>query len=84
MNSDFPPSTDRRHFLKTAGVASLGAIVVQPCLVSAADEAIILETKIISQQPEFYHGWSTLARRDDGELWLTWSRTCVPSDRSTQ
>ena len=73
MNSDFPPSTDRRHFLKTAGVASLGAIVVQPCLVSAADEAIILETKIISQQPEFYHGWSTLARREDGELWLTWS-----------
>jgi len=33
----------------------------------------ILETKVISTQPEFYHGWSTVARRANGELWLTWS-----------
>lgn len=39
----------------------------------AADLAPVLETKVISQQPEFYHGWSTVARRANGELWVTWS-----------
>ncbi len=33
----------------------------------------ILETKVISQQPEYYHGWSTVVRRANGELWLSWS-----------
>ena len=37
------------------------------------DLATILETKIISQQPEYYHGWSTVARRANGELWVSWS-----------
>ena len=35
--------------------------------------AKILETKVISQQPEFYHGWPTVARRQNGELWVSWS-----------
>jgi len=38
-----------------------------------AEPATILETKVISSQPEFYHGWSTVVRRANGELWLTWS-----------
>ncbi len=38
-----------------------------------AEPATILETKVISRQPEFYHGWPTVARRANGELWLTWS-----------
>lgn len=33
----------------------------------------ILETKVISQQPEYYHGWPTVARRANGELWVSWS-----------
>jgi hypothetical protein len=33
----------------------------------------VIETKVISQQPEFYHGWSTVARRQNGELWVSWS-----------
>lgn len=33
----------------------------------------MLETKIISQQPELYAGWPTVARRANGELWVTWS-----------
>jgi len=40
---------------------------------SAVDLATVLETKVSSQQPEFYHGWSTVARRANGELWVTWS-----------
>lgn len=38
-----------------------------------AESATILETKVISNHPEFYHGWPTVARRANGELWLTWS-----------
>jgi len=35
--------------------------------------AKILDTKVISWQPEFYKGWPTVARRQDGELLLVWS-----------
>jgi sialidase-1 len=38
-----------------------------------AATAEIIETKVISPQPEFYHGWPTVTRRADGELWVTWS-----------
>lgn len=34
----------------------------------AADQIKVLETKTISQQPEYYHGWPTLARKKDGTL----------------
>jgi Neuraminidase (sialidase) len=33
----------------------------------------VADIKVISQQPEFYAGWSTVARRANGELWVTWS-----------
>lgn len=36
-------------------------------------QAEIFSTKNISQQPEFYHGWSTLARQKSGRLMLVWS-----------
>jgi sialidase-1 len=70
MNEISPPS--RRRFLSTslmAGTAVMGA----PFIARGAPEAKILETKVISQQPEFYHGWPTVARRQNGELWVTWS-----------
>lgn len=35
--------------------------------------ARLLETRVISGQPWFYHGWPTVARRQDGELWVTFS-----------
>jgi sialidase-1 len=44
-----------------------------PLALGAAPEAEILETRVISQQPELYAGWSTVARRANGELWVTWS-----------
>jgi NADH dehydrogenase FAD-containing subunit len=33
----------------------------------------ILDTRVISWKPPLYHGWSTLARRKDGELLLAFS-----------
>lgn len=41
--------------------------------VAAGAGARVLETRVISQQNEFYHGWPTLARRKDGELLVVWS-----------
>lgn len=66
--------TDRRAFLRdslalTAGLATFG-ITNQA---TAAPTIQILDTKVISQQPEYYCGWSTVARRYNGELWVTWS-----------
>lgn len=39
----------------------------------SAETGTVIETKVISQQPEYYHGWPTVARRANGELWVTWS-----------
>src|SRR5438093_5110002 len=33
----------------------------------------VIETKVISLDPERYHGWPTLARRRNGQLVLTYS-----------
>jgi sialidase-1 len=40
---------------------------------TATSAAAVIETAIISQQPQFYHGWPTLARRSTGELILVYS-----------
>ncbi len=57
----------RRHFIATSALAL-------PCLAHGASSAAeVLETKIVSQQPEYYHGWPTVARLRNGQLWVTWS-----------
>ncbi|MFC5457800.1 sialidase family protein [Prosthecobacter fluviatilis] len=61
--------TSRRHFLATTTSALAFPFIAR----AASPAAKILETKVISQQPEFYHGWSTVVRRQNGELWLSWS-----------
>jgi len=73
MKNKSPHPETRRAFLEKAGAASLAAAASTPIFATAADEATIIETKIISQQPEYYCGWPTLARRANGELWVTWS-----------
>lgn len=62
----------RRSFLSTS--AALAGSLTLPRFVSAQGISTeILSTKIISQQPEFYHGWPTLARQKSGRLMLVWS-----------
>jgi len=77
MNSPMPtpqPSAgSRRRFLKTAGTLTIGALAGAPRRAAAAPTARVIETKVISQQPQYYHGWPTVARRANGELWVTWS-----------
>jgi len=64
----------RRAFLRdslalTAGLATFGIT----SNASAAHAFTLLDTRVISQQPEYYCGWPTIARRANGELWVTWS-----------
>lgn len=59
----------RRHFIATTSSALAFPFVAR----GAAPEVKILETKVISKQPEFYHGWPTVAQRQNGELWVTCS-----------
>ncbi|MEQ1748059.1 MAG: sialidase family protein [Prosthecobacter sp.] len=56
-------------------LSTLAAICLLPSIIFSAEAPAfeIFETKVISQQPEYYHGWSTVARRANGELWLSWS-----------
>jgi len=64
-----PAPVSRRRFLTTTTLAAAA-----PWL-SRADvtQAKVADIRVISQQPEFYAGWSTLARRANGELWVVWS-----------
>lgn len=59
----------RRSFLRTTVAAAGFAHIAR----ADAPKFQILDTRIISQQPEYYCGWSTVARRANGELWVSWS-----------
>ena len=73
MTTHSTRSESRRQFLKTAGTLSLATLAGVSPRADAAPVAQVIETKVISQQPEFYHGWPTIARRTNGELWVSWS-----------
>ena len=50
------------------------AVALLPFFARAeAPSAKVIETKIISPQLDLYHGWPTVVRRQNGELWLSWS-----------
>ena len=63
----------RRDFVRgtLALTAGFGAFGISKS--HAAPAITVLDTKVISQQPEYYCGWPTVARRANGELWVTWS-----------
>jgi hypothetical protein len=42
-------------------------------LAKATPHAPVKSLQVISQQPEFYHGWPTLTRLHSGELLVTYS-----------
>ena len=64
-------SITRRRFLRmSAGACALFGAVRRA---QAAPKARIHETKVISDQPRFYHGWPTVARRRSGQLVLACS-----------
>ena len=56
----------RRTFVSAAALAAAD-------LSGAAPQAHIETVKTISHQPEYYHGWPTLARRKNGQLLVAYS-----------
>jgi hypothetical protein len=64
-------SLSRRCFFRTVAVA--GSTAALPARADASHAANIIETRIISQDPDHYHGWPTLLRRRNGELLLAYS-----------
>lgn len=51
------------------------ALALSLCALPQAPAATaeVTELRTISWQPELYHGWPTLARRSNGDLWVSWS-----------
>lgn len=69
-----PRHVNRRQVLLSAGAAAGWALWGADRWAGAAGpKAVIHETKTISLQPQYYHGWPTLTRRKSGELLLIYS-----------
>lgn len=56
----------------TTSIASAQAAKDSTTVVPLVD-IVAKETKVISQQAQFYNGWPTVARRADGTLWVVTS-----------
>jgi hypothetical protein len=65
-------SLTRRQMLCATGAAAC-TLLKFPQLASATPTVQDRQLKVISRQPEFYHGWPTVARRANGELLVTYS-----------
>lgn len=64
-DTDLP---SRRRFVRATAVAA-GAIALGfRRRASAAVRAVVHDKRVISLEPQYYHGWPTLARRKSGEL----------------
>lgn len=66
------PSLSRRRFTGLS-LASTASLLLPGPSRAAAPAAEILETRTISPQADYYHGWPTLTRTEKGELVLVWS-----------
>ncbi len=66
-------SLSRRQLLRGTGAAAASVVLGTGRRVWAAPQAVVQETKIVSQLPQRYHGWPTLARCRSGRLLLVCS-----------
>lgn len=64
---------NRREFLRTTGTIAAASVIGWPSRSQAEPAIELLETRVISQQPNLYHGWPTVARRRNGQLVLVCS-----------
>ena len=66
-------SISRRTLLSASAATAAFAILPSRKGRAAAPPAVILETKVISQDSRFYNGWPTVCRRASGQLVVTCS-----------
>lgn len=67
------PELSRRQMLVGTGAVAAGRMLTWNRRARAASQAEIIDTQVISMQPDLYHGWPTLARRRNGQLVVAWS-----------
>ena len=67
------PRFSRRSFLGRLSLAAAAAGLFPRARAAAAPRAVVRETKTVSFEPQYYHGWPTLARRRGGDLLLVCS-----------
>lgn len=63
-----PLPLTRRQALQLTGLSAAATVLGVPRRSVAGPSAVIDSTSVISQRPDFYHGWPTLTRRSNGEL----------------
>jgi sialidase-1 len=63
----------RRQFLNASGTVVTATCIGFTRTALAAPSVQVLETRLISQEPQMYHGWPTLTRRCNGQLVLVYS-----------
>jgi len=67
----------RRHFLQNGSVLAASAVIPhlqgQTAPANGTNPKVEAEIKTISMQPQFYHGWPTVTRLNNGDLWVAWS-----------
>ena len=59
---------DRRQFLRSTSLASAAVMLGSLHKAQAAPKPEVLDTRVISYEPQYYHGWPTVARRSNGQL----------------
>jgi hypothetical protein len=73
MKPDSRPVLSRRQFIRAAGAATFAASFHLAPRAHAAPGVKVQTTRVISHQPELYHGWPTVCRRRNGDLLLVCS-----------
>lgn len=73
MNQTLKATMNRRQFLRATGLVTTAVAVGVRNTAEAAPGIEVLETRVISRQPQYYHGWPTVARRRSGQLLLVCS-----------
>jgi len=68
-----PANIQRRQFLAVTTATTAGLFVNGLATASEKLEAHVKDRRVISQHPEHYHGWPTLAKGNAGELLLVCS-----------
>jgi hypothetical protein len=64
---------NRRQFLQATGTVTAATVLGLRGTAQAAPKIERLETRTISYETQYYHGWPTLAQRRNGELLLVCS-----------
>jgi sialidase-1 len=66
--------TSRRRFLHQAAMAGAASVfTIRSSAQTAVPTIKVLETRVISLDPQYYCGWPTLGRRKSGDLFVVWS-----------